>query len=322
MARHEDKRGEEDITAQLQPLVDDDNFLTSLSRGEDPSGGDDELAQLFLELRGDVERQMPPAPVVEGVEADSNVIALGASRRNWRANPWVAGLVGAAAATVIVAGSGAALYNVEQDSPLWPVSAALYGDRAAVVELAGTLEEMQSAAESGDDVRTRELLDEARSLVASMNEKSDTGRDATPRRGGESRLTVTQTPEAPQPPVVPGSGPAGTATATSTVEGAPAARPSETRRSGSAAATTTQVESREVNVTVTETVTAPVSSQAPSVVTETQVATVTVTVPVVAPAPAPMEPAPQEPAPQVPVQPEAPVPDPVVGDAGDAGAAE
>ena len=42
------------VAEQLQPLVDDDAFLTSLSQGQDPSAGEDELAALFLELREDV----------------------------------------------------------------------------------------------------------------------------------------------------------------------------------------------------------------------------------------------------------------------------
>ncbi len=47
-------------------ILDDDAFLTSISQGQDPSAGDDEVAALFLELREDVERQMPPAPIIEG----------------------------------------------------------------------------------------------------------------------------------------------------------------------------------------------------------------------------------------------------------------
>ena len=52
----------ESMAEQLQPLIDDDAFLTELSLGNDPSDGADELAALFLELREDVERQMPAAP--------------------------------------------------------------------------------------------------------------------------------------------------------------------------------------------------------------------------------------------------------------------
>lgn len=38
----------ESMAEQLQPLIDDDAFLTELSLGNDPSDGADELAALFL----------------------------------------------------------------------------------------------------------------------------------------------------------------------------------------------------------------------------------------------------------------------------------
>ena len=66
---------------QLQPLIDDDAFLTELSLGNDPSDGADELAALFLELREDVERPMPAAPVVEGAELEPEIISLSSARK-------------------------------------------------------------------------------------------------------------------------------------------------------------------------------------------------------------------------------------------------
>ena len=90
------------VAEQLQPLVDDDAFLTTLSEGTDPSDGSDELAGLLLELRGDVEKQMPPAPLIEGAEEEPEVISLGAARRR-RSKPFMHGLIGAAAATLLIA---------------------------------------------------------------------------------------------------------------------------------------------------------------------------------------------------------------------------
>src|SRR5690625_1142462 len=69
----------ESMAEQLQPLIDDDAFLTELSLGNDPSDGADELAALFLELREDVERQMPAAPKVEGADLEPEVISLSRS---------------------------------------------------------------------------------------------------------------------------------------------------------------------------------------------------------------------------------------------------
>ena len=98
------------VAEQLQPLVDDDAFLTTLSEGTDPSDGGDELAGLLLELRGDVEKQMPPAPLIEGAEEEPEVISLGAARRR-RSKPFMHGLIGAAAATLLIAGTGAVVVN-------------------------------------------------------------------------------------------------------------------------------------------------------------------------------------------------------------------
>ncbi|AGF71608.1 hypothetical protein [Corynebacterium halotolerans] len=171
-----------DVTDQLKPLVDDDAFLTELSRGVNPSDGQDELAALLLELRGDVEKQMPPAPVVEGADEEPAVISLGERRRRRRGRPILSGLIGAAAATLVIAGSGTVLYNATPGSPLWGVSSALFDDRAAVVELASTLEEMDSRAAEGDMDGTRALLVEARNLLDGMREQNRIQQDtsATP----------------------------------------------------------------------------------------------------------------------------------------------
>ncbi|WP_257159343.1 hypothetical protein [Corynebacterium cystitidis] len=251
MARHKGDTQPVDITAKLQPLVDDDAFLTSLSEGVDPSDGTDDLAALFLELREDVERQMPPAPVVEGADEQPAVISLGKRRSRRSANQWIAGLVGAAAATVVVAGSGAALYNATPGSPLWNVSTAVFGDRTAVVELASTLEDMQVAADNGDIESTRELLGQARLIVSGIKDPADTKpSDTSPSPRPTVTVTQTETVEVP-------------AGAAGEPEG-PAAEPVAT-------ATVTSV--------APETADGDAANSAPNTVTETRVATVTVTAP-------------------------------------------
>lgn len=180
--RHEDGTAG-DITTRLQSLVEDDRFLTDLSLGKDPSGGDDELASLLLGLREDVEKPMPSAPRIEGAdETPTTVISL-ESRRHERSErrghrersarqgrPFLSGLIGAAAATLVIAGSGSLLYNASPGSPLWGMSSALFSERAAVVELAGTLEEIDSRAAEGDMSGTRELLEEARRMVGDLQD--------------------------------------------------------------------------------------------------------------------------------------------------------
>lgn len=130
-------------------ISDDDAFLTALSKGTDPSDGTDELAAMLLELREDVVAPGPAAPSLpeEPVNLDER------RRRRRGPSPWVAGIVGAAAASVVVAGAGAALFGPQtsQDS--------------TTVELASALEEIENAANNGDMEEARELIAKLRNEV-------------------------------------------------------------------------------------------------------------------------------------------------------------
>ncbi|MDK8844295.1 hypothetical protein QP986_09460 [Corynebacterium striatum] len=181
------------VAEQLQPLVDDDAFLTSLSQGQDPSAGEDELAALFLELREDVERQMPPAPIIEGAELEPEVISLAAARKRRRSRPLINGLIGAAAATLVIAGAGTAVYNAGPASPLYGVNQSLFGtDDASVVELATTLEEMERRSAEGDLNGTRELLEAARRIMDNARSSKESA-DDKPAPAPAPRTTVTST---------------------------------------------------------------------------------------------------------------------------------
>lgn len=261
MERHHRDADVGDVTGQLQPLMDDDAFLTALSRGTDPSGGDDELAALFLELREDVEKQMPPAPLIEGADEGPTVIPLASRRRARKGRPFLAGLLGAAAATLAIAGSGSMLYNATPDSPLWGLSSAVFSDRAAVVELAGTLEEIDSRAAEGDMDGTRQLLEEARRVLR------------------ELQNAPAESPAQQEAPRAPGV----TATTTVVRPGEPGSVAPE---APPATETVTETDVR------TETVTATTTARA----TATTTATVTETPPLRPnPLPAPVETAPVEP---------------------------
>ncbi|MEX3514984.1 MULTISPECIES: hypothetical protein [unclassified Corynebacterium] len=162
-----------DLADQLQPLVDDDHFLTDLSAGKDPSDGSDELAALFMDLRNEVHQPLPPVPVVaplEGAEsaegtgnaAGASVASLADRRKAKRPRPFVHGLIGAAAATLVIAGAGAVVYNTQgfgaQHDP-------------QSVELAGKLDEIESRAASGDWEGAQSLLAEARKMLNLAEEK-------------------------------------------------------------------------------------------------------------------------------------------------------
>lgn len=189
------------VAEQLQPLVDDDAFLTTLSEGTDPSDGGDELAGLLLELRGAVEKQMPPAPLIEGAEEEPEIISLGTARRR-RSKPFMHGLIGAAAATLLIAGTGAVVVNAGPGSPLYGVNQSLFGadeHDVSVVELAGTLDEMEKRSAQGDMDGTRQLLEEARKMVDQAKREREAEAPRTTKQQPSATVTQTQTVEKPAP---------------------------------------------------------------------------------------------------------------------------
>ena len=242
--RHRNRGAGHETARHLEAFVDDDEFLTALSRGEDPSSGTDELAALLLDLRAQVERPMPPAPEIDGADdiagESAQVVDLADARRRRRGpGPLLSGLIGAAAATVIVAGSGAALYNASPGSPLWGASTALFGERTTVLELAGTLDELEVANEKGDVNGARDLLNQARALINAISgAEGDSKRPAVKDNGSDgATVTVTQTVQAPTP----------------------TERPAEPAESASPAQPETPME-----VTVTQTVTTTVPTRQPT----------------------------------------------------------
>ncbi|MEH0146567.1 hypothetical protein V6D40_02660 [Corynebacterium sp. Q4381] len=220
MTRRADEHHEEDATTQFAPVDGTDALLDALARGEDPTHGADPLAGLLLAMKRDIERPMPEEPSVDAVEpepaepislaeqrtkrAQTGVGGMGeaagrrqaTSPKRTRMNPWAAGFIGAAAASALIAGSGAALYNATPGSPLWGASTAVFGDRAAAVELASTLKEIEVASQAGDSDYLAQLLQQANRLVESMNPVPGPGEgsaDDDAARDGERPATVTVT---------------------------------------------------------------------------------------------------------------------------------
>lgn len=248
-----DSDGQDNVNEQLKQLFEDDEFLSALSRGVDPSEGEDALAGLLLDMNKEVNADMPATPdlsvllpVVEEGSADADpgttefapitvsentddadtivgggaVVPLGA-RRDKRArrgsapsgggvnrrksHPFLHGLVGAAAATLVIAGGGTAIYNADADSPLYGLSTSLFGktDTPSVVELASTLEEVDSRTASGDVEGARELLEQARTMLATMDERQRNTRATNAPAPLPTTQTVTATVtqvETPEPP--------------------------------------------------------------------------------------------------------------------------
>lgn len=189
---------------QLQSLVDDDAFLTELSLGKDPSQGKDELAGLLLELRGDVDKPTPNAPELEGGGAAVSSLSAARARRR---RPLMHGFVGAAAATLMIAGSGTVIFNAGPDSPLSGVHDAVFGSGdSESVELAGKLEEINSRVDSGDMDGTRQLLEEARKLVR-HEEAAEISEEVLAKKPPAERVTATVTQQA-EPSAPPAPAPA------------------------------------------------------------------------------------------------------------------
>ena len=165
----------------FEEFANSDAFIEALMLGDDPSAGNDPLAAALLKLKGDVDRPMPPAPqlYVEDSQSVGNVASLDekrAEKAKRRVSPWLSGLIGAAAATVVCVGTGAALFEDGAQ-----------GEDTTMVELATTLDELEAANESGDAAAARDLLEQARGLVATIKE-----RERRAARDGAS-ATVTET---------------------------------------------------------------------------------------------------------------------------------
>ncbi|TVX82518.1 hypothetical protein [Corynebacterium sp. NML180780] len=219
-------RRDDEATEEFAAVADVDAWLDAIAAGEDPSGGEDELAALFLDLKGEVDRPASEPLLIDATSTPSDdpdasdasdetgtagsVIPFrSASRKPRRSrrgvSPWVSGLVGAAAATAVVTGSGAALYNATPGSPLWGPATAVFGDRTAAVELAATLDELEAANDSGDKDAASALFEQARALLASMEPRANQGRDGEEGRAPITTMrtkvsTVTVTPPPAEPP--------------------------------------------------------------------------------------------------------------------------
>lgn len=221
----------------MDEFASSDAFIEALSRGDDPSGGADPLAAALLELKADIDRPLPPAPQLDaGQSLAGNVASLEAARdakRKRQLSPWLAGLMGAAAATAIFVGTGTTPFDQgAQDDP-------------TVVELAATLDELEVASQRGDEAATRDLLEQARGLVASMKDRGNRAVNGDESEAATAETTVTtvtttvtstvtttssQAPDEPtpaqQPTQVPQTSAPPTQPAQTGQSGQPAQRPS------------------------------------------------------------------------------------------------
>lgn len=167
----------------MDEFASSDAFIDALSRGDDPSGGADPLAAALLELKADIDRPLPPAPQLDaGQSLAGKVASLEAARgakRKRQLSPWLAGVMGAAAATAIFVGTGTTPFDQGAQ------------DDSTVVELATTLDELEVASQRGDEAATRDLLEQARGLVASMKDRGNRAVNGDESEAATAETTVT-----------------------------------------------------------------------------------------------------------------------------------
>lgn len=167
----------------MDEFASSDAFIDALSRGDDPSGGADPLAAALLELKADIDRPLPPAPQLDaGQSLAGKVASLEAARgakRKRQLSPWLAGVMGAAAATAIFVGTGTTPFDQGAQ------------DDSTVVELATTLDELEVASQRGDEAATRDLLEQARGLVASMKDRGNRAVNGDESEAATAATTVT-----------------------------------------------------------------------------------------------------------------------------------
>lgn len=258
-----DRRDRNDSTEQFDELFGADAFLDDLARGIDPSEGRDPLAELFLELHQDVHAPMPAAPSVDDLlplveptsAAGSDDLAARRERKRRGVSPWMSGLVGAAAATLVIAGGGGAIYNAGPDSALWNAKVAMFGEHAAVVDLASALQEVDQLHADGDVEGAMRLLDRARALADAVNARD---RASTQRAIAELEARTVQVPTTVVETATP-------TTATSTVTSAQPTTPNPDAEPTRTTVVQTELATTTVTVTVVKNpAPAPVVTSAPA----------------------------------------------------------
>lgn len=237
-----DRREGNGVTEQFDELFGTDAYLDDIARGIDPSRGKDPLAALMLELHREVNAPIPAAPnldeLLPQVEQTPAVVSLAERRQRRRVSPLMSGLVGAAAATMMLAGAGGAIYNAQPHSPLWNAKVSMFGEHAAVIDLASALDEVDKRHTEGDVQGAMQVLEKARLLADAVNSKD---RESTQKAIQELEARIVEVP-------------------TTVTQAVPTT------------ATATSVQTSVSTTTSHE----PADTQAPIVITDTQTVTVTV----------------------------------------------
>ena len=171
---------------------DDDDDL------DDSEFDDDESDDDLVDSEEDADDDQPED---DDDDAD-NVIDLN-SRRRWGLGRIASGLIGAAAATLVLAGAGGAVMSAKEGSPFYGLHQKLFGeraDKAAVIELASKLEEVTNRTNKGDVKGAQQSLQEAQKIVDKLHNGQDKVEAQQKVDNTKTTVTtVTVTPPAPSP---------------------------------------------------------------------------------------------------------------------------
>ena len=182
---------------------------------DDSEFNDDKSDDDLVDSEEDADDDQP-----EDDDDADNVIDLN-SRRRWGLGRIASGLIGAAAATLVLAGAGGAVMSAKEGSPFYGLHQKLFGeraDKAAVIELASKLEEVTNRTNKGDVKGAQQSLQEAQKIVDKLHNGQDKVEAQQKVDNTKTTVTtVTVTPPAPSP------APAQTATVTVIVEAVPPA---------------------------------------------------------------------------------------------------
>jgi hypothetical protein len=171
----------------------DDTLLDAVGQGAFVEG-DDELAEMLVAWRADLDEDLP-------VLSDVALPSLDDRRRVPRLTTF---LTLVAAAVVVLAGFAVAVHRAGPDSPLWPMAQVMYPDQSDIRAAERTISLARQALTAGEFDRAGERLDEANVLVNRIDDRQTADRlraeIADLRRQLPTPTTGPPSPSAPSSP--------------------------------------------------------------------------------------------------------------------------
>jgi hypothetical protein len=154
---------------ELSQITADDALLDALGRGE-PAPGGDEMANLLQAWRADLDQELDAGQPLVGelLEASTNrPIELRPRRRHSKL------LTGIAAAILVFGGLAAGASQAGPDSPLWPITKAMYPEQADTRSAERAISRARAAIAADQFGEASHQLDIAAALVGRLHNGED-----------------------------------------------------------------------------------------------------------------------------------------------------